>query len=62
MHDTKTNTNNNLHLQTVSSKRAALARKALVWSNSSVKLQFALYMSRRFFDCQVISLQKIQNL
>ena len=123
MHDTKTNTNNNLHLQTVSSKKAhecnlhsdpcqgqhtkmnkfppikasthnndytllecidipekvgveevrhigkvleqalpPLARKALVWSNSSVKLQFALYMSRRFFDCQVISLQKIQNL
>ena len=36
-----------------------LARKALVWSNSSVKLQFALYMSRRFFDCQV---ERIQNL
>ena len=46
----------------ISLDREPLARKALVWSNSSVKLQFALYMSRRFFDCQVISLQKIQNL
>ena len=44
------------------SMMSPLARKALVWSNSSVKLQFALYMSRRFFDCKVISLQKIQNL